>query len=268
MRSNPERVFNAMLENSLRTTGVTDRLVASNGTQGLDQTIQLMTSPLHLAHAHTILSQSGQGAASVTTETIGTPEADYVRYLDVQQKVNGAAKPFDFSKVADLWGKSATPKDATSTETTGELYDQTVLAVVPIGNLPLKGRRELLNQIKAEKVYTADYSNVRRSVHGGRPVYTYDVSINAEAYVGMLKNFARQSGYTHLEQVDPTQYAGGEPINVVLSIDVWTRQLSRIDYEGGSRTETFSSFGGQFRPKVPADTIPIEELQTQVQLLQ
>ncbi len=269
VRSNPERVFNAMLENNLKTTGVTDRLVASNGQQGLDQTIRLMTSPRHLAHAHTILSQSGSNAASVKTETIGTPTADYVRYLAVDTGASGGTgNKFDFSKVENLWGKAAVAEGTEQTETTGELYNQTVLAVVPIGNLPLKTRRALLDQIKSENVYTVDYSKVERTIRNGRPEYSYPVSIKADSYVGVLKSFARSLGLTNLERVDPSEYAGGEPIQITLGVDVWSQRLTRIEYDGGSRTETLSGFGGQINTVLPKETIPIEELQMRVQSLQ
>ncbi len=268
VRSNPSRVFEGMLANNLKTIGVTDRLQESDGNQNVDQMIQLMTTPLNAVHAKTTLTQVQQDGspASVITETVGTPTTDYVRYLDIQTgQKDAAGKPFDFSKVKNVWGKSTTSNSERSTN--GELYNQSVLAVVPLANLPAQKRRTLLQQIQQNRVYEIDYSGLQREIRNGRPEYIYPVTIKPEPYVNMLKTFARYLGLTQLENIDTANYANAAPIEVLLSVDVWTKNLTKIAYAGGGRTETFSAHGGQFNISEPNETISIEELQTRIQSL-
>lgn len=266
IRSNPETVFKEMIANSLRTTAVTDHIKQTSSGQELDQTINLMTTPVHVAHAEAVLSQQGDTSASVTTETIGTPFTDYVRYVNIatdQKDTNG--KALDFSKVLNIWGKAGTGADPTSTN--GEIYNQTILSVVPIANLPVGQRKELLNQIENQGVYTTAPS-VDRHIENGRPTYTYKVTIKPQAYVAMLKTLGHDLGLSQLETVRPEDYASAQSIDFNLSVDVWTRTLKSISYTSGDRTETFSAYGLHKNIAFPKDTISTEDLQTRVQSLQ
>ena len=270
VRSNPKRVFEAMVANSLKTTGVTHQVKQTSGEQSLSQTIQYMTTPYNVVHANTTLSQGGASNASVLTETIGTPFTDYVRYLDVITAQKGAdGKPLDFSKLIGVWGKTNSSVDGVETQSNGELFNETILGVIPVVNLPANSRNRLLRQINENNVYTPDYSTVERRIKNGRPEYTYTVSIKPEPYVAMLKQLAQEVGLTQLEQVNPANYANSEPLQFKISVDVWTRQLTAINFSDANfRSEQYSSYGVRKPVGLPVQTISVDELQQRLQSIE
>lgn len=267
VRSNPKRVFEAMLVNSLKIRGVTDHVQQSSDNQHLNQIVELMSSPANTVHAQTTLSQDGDNAASVITETIGTPFTDFVRYTDISTSQKDASgKSLDFSKVKGIWGKTSSVEG--SDQTTGQLYNQMVLSVVPLTNLPAAQRKDLIHKIKTQDVYSPDYTNVKRDIKNGRPEYTYTVTVKPQPYISMLKLLGRDVGLTQLENVDPASYSNAAPLEFKLTVDVWTRQLTSIAYSSGDRSEKLSSFGLERFVKAPTDSISIDELQTRIQSLQ
>jgi hypothetical protein len=207
-----------------------------------------------------------QGQAVITTESIGTLQNDFVRYLDIKtDQKNSSGSSFDFSNVLSVWGKSGDNKEAGEE---AQLFSQTVLGVVPIANLPLSARQELLRQIQNDKVYTVDYGTVKRAKSNGRPVYTYDVTVEPVAYINMLKTFAHSLGLTQLDQVDSSQYANTPALKFSFEVDVWSAQLTKVTYIESNRTETYSAYGARALVNQPKDTITLEELQTRLQSIQ
>ena len=257
--SNPKRVFNRMLSQSLSTPTVVKTTIDQDSS--LNQTTQLSVNPEALVRSESKINQSD---SSITTESIATPEADYVRYTKISTSQKGQdGKPLDFSQVLGLWGRS-TNADVTSTG--AQLFNQTSLGVVPMGRLKPEARNALLKQIAETGVYSVDYSNVTRRNVGGRPVYEYKVGLSPRAYVTMLKSFSKALGENSLEQVDPNDYPESPNLNVGIYVDVWSSNLREITYENSNRTEIFSSHGGYVRPAdLPTDAVPVEELQAKLQ---
>jgi hypothetical protein len=268
IHNDPRRVFEGMVVNNLRTTGVVDHIEQTNQGQKLDQVVQFVTGPLYTAQSQTTITQGLDNPDIVKTESIGTPYLDFVRYLDIQTAQKGLnGKPLDFSKVMNIWGKDSTGQD--NQQTTGQLYSQSVLGVVPYANLSAADRKQVVELIKEQNIYQVDYKGVKKTKENGRPSYVYMVTIRPEAYVGMLKRVAHSMNLTQLEGVDPSAYAHSDPISFTFHVDVWSRQLTQVEYEGGTRKETLSSFGLQ-RPvtNLPTQTIPVDELQTRLQTIQ
>jgi len=258
--SDPRRVFNAMLENSLRTGSITKQVVQNSEEQTLDQTVRLQLGAKHVAQGMTNLSQKGLASATVMTESLGTPTSDFVRYksIDTDQK-NEAGQPLDFSQILGVWGKS----EVTDT-TSGELYNESVLGVIPFGNLSASDRKELLNIAKELDVYKVEYETVNRGDINGRPAYEYTVKVLPEAYVTLLKEYAKRVGLTHLEDINPANYANADSIEFKVSVDVRTRRLAGITYDSG-REEYYSAYGTRPNVELPTETVPIEELQSRLQ---
>lgn len=260
--NSPTSVFNRMLRVNLSTPSVTKTVVLADESQKLVQKTALETKPKQLVNSINILQRlSGEGS-TVTTETISTPKADYVRFTDIkttQKKPDGS--PLNFKEVLGVWGKS----DQNDPSGAAQLFNQMALGIVPIGNLSLSQRDRLLNQIKSSGVYKIDSNSVKRSRINNRPVYVYDVSVAPQAYIAMLKTFARDLGILQLEQIDPSQYGGGEAIKFRFTVDVWTGQLKKIDYMDSGRAETFSAYGARSDVVLPTSSIPAQELQGRVQ---
>ncbi len=261
--SNPKRVFWGMMNSSLQTPSMTIRTLQSDESQTVDQVVRLNVNGQHVAHGRTVLSQTGS-TSSVTTETIGTPHGDYIRYLAVNTNQKGAnGQPLNFSQLLNVWGK--TPTDAT--DTNGDSYNQAVLGLIPYGNLDQAQRQELVKLM--EQAYSFNNNEVAKHVVKGRPVYDYNIEVKPKAYVVMLKRFGAMTGLTQLEQIDPANYESASPINFVLTVDVWSRQALTIHYPKSNRVEKLSGWGVVASPvALPKDAIGVDELQGRLQTLQ
>lgn len=258
--SDPRRVFAAMLDNSLRSGSVTKQIVQGDESQSLEQKVRIQAGEQHVAQSVTMLSQTGLANAEVTTESIGTPTADFVRYLSIQtDQKSTSGKDLNFSNVIGVWGKA----EATGT-TTGELYNESVLGVIPIGNLSASDRKKLVTLAQELDVYKVEYANVERGTINGRPSYEYTVKVLPAAYVALLKTYAEMSGLTHLKGINPSSYENAEPIEFKVAVDVRTRRLASITYANG-RKENYISYGSKPQVTLPSDPVTIDELQSRLQ---
>ncbi|MBI3624383.1 hypothetical protein HY218_01990, partial [Candidatus Saccharibacteria bacterium] len=201
----------------------------------------------------------------VITEILGTPADDFIRYslIKTDQK-NSQGKTPSFNSILGVWSKSP----SLTQKTDGQLYSRSVLGVVPFANLAQPARQQLLDLMQSQKVYDPDYLAIKRSLHNGRPVYTYVVKVNAEAYIVMLKKYASVVGLTQFDQTNPADYRTAEPLRFQFDIDVWTHELKVVRYST-PREEHYGSFGIQTAlPKAPTQTISTDELQQRVQAAQ
>lgn len=263
--TSPASVFDRMLSNSLSSPAVTKQMHQEEEGQNLHQVTDLQTSPHARTHSISYLSQaSGTNQTLITTENIGTLGVDYVRYKDIKtSQTSPDGKPFDFSSVLNIWGK--TPEN--SLESNAQQFNQTLLGVVPIANVPQPKRGQLLNQIRGLGVYEINNNTVKRQYKNGRLIYTYDVKIAPSAYVSMLKAFSRSLGITILERVDPNQYMDSPPLKLSFEIDVLSGQLKKIIHSDTGRTEEYSAFGVRQIIGTPKTAIDVNELQTRLQQL-
>ncbi len=264
--SSPSNVFDRMLTNSLASTSVAKIITQSGGSQSLEEKSLLVTQPEQRVHSRSILGQGANSDTQIKTESIASPLYDFVRYTDIsttQKSTSGAG--FNFSSVLGIWGKS---DKASSTGSGAQLYDQTVLGVVPIANLPKSQKANLIKQIKKDVVYKYDSSNTKRQILNGRPVYSYGVEVAPVAYVSMLKSFAKDIGINQLEQIDPAQYANSAPLKFTFDIDVWSGQLTKISYENSVRVENFAAYGDKSQIKLPTSSIDVNALQARLRQIQ
>lgn len=263
--NSPRNVFYSMLDNSLKSRSIGRHVTQDNGSQQLDQRMQYTLGQNAQASSVTVLSQ-GEGT-SVKTQSIGTPTEDYVRYIDIKTDQTGASgQPLDFSHLLGIWGKYENM--GSENETRGELFGENTLGVIPTGYLPYEERKDIIDLIRKENVYSVDFSKTKRETVNGRPQYTYEVEVNSENYITMLKQFARAIGLTQLENLDPAAFRESEPFKFTSTVDVWSRQLTGITFANSVRTEEYISHGSENSFTLPERTISIDELQARLQTLQ
>src|ERR1700733_675529 len=95
--TNPQRVFWGTVSQSLATKSVTVEAKQNSGGQSLDQLVQYSLGPNSISHTLSTLKQSG---TTVVDELVGTPAADYTRYVSVQtDQKSKQGKPLDFSNI-------------------------------------------------------------------------------------------------------------------------------------------------------------------------
>lgn len=264
---NPQRVFDDMLANNLETTSVTKQQKQGSGAQSVVQTVRMQLGGTNAADW---LVKIKQANSNVTTESIGTPQVGYVRYLAAstkQKHTNG--KGYDFSKLLNIWGK-ADPKD--SKNVLNQLFGQTLLDIStaplpPIGNLQPDDRQNVLQFTHDQSVFNADFDKVTTGTVDSRPVYVYPVSVKLEPYLRMMQAFARDSGLHQLDSLDPSQYRSAQPVKLTIKVDRWSHQLRQVQYDTAKFTQSYTDYGLELPIQIPEHTIPVSELQTKLQKL-
>jgi hypothetical protein len=259
----PERVFFGMLNNSLATSSVTREVSQEAQGNSLQQFIELNLGASNRSHIVSTLGQgSGANATKVTTESIGTTDADYTRYISIEtNQTNEAGQKLDFSNLIGQWGKN----EAHDTQNPVRYFNEALLGVVPFGDLSPGDREPLLNLMRERKVFETDYSSATRRSEGGRQVFVYDVTIRPDVYVSMLQLFTRAIGLESIEGLNQQQYEGVPPLQAQLTVDIVSRQLTGIRYLANGRTELYSGHGLRQGIDLPEQTVPLSELQNRLQ---
>lgn len=266
--TNPDRLFWGAVNNSLQTTSYTRHSTIKEGPQSVDQIISTTTEPKQRVFGDTEFTQTGVDSTTARTENIGTPVYDYVRYTSIVTAAKGErdGKPLDFSSILHTWG-GTNPADTSVTQ--GQLYNQAVLGVIPIGNLTAAQRHDLVKLMKDQKAYNYKVVETNRSGIFRRPTYVMTVTVNPVPYITAIQQFAKEVGMTHLEGINPADYKDAEQLLFTVSIDGWSHQVVQTAQSAGSRTENIS--GRNLRkqlPDAPKNTISVDELQSRLQSIQ
>ena len=262
---NPYNVYWGMLASNLATSSETKHLVENTSGTHLNQYIAQQFGVNTMAYGQTTLSQ---GSSTVKTESVGTLTNDYIRYTSIQTKQKTASgKTPQFTKVLGKWAKSSATNTAVSSGNSSTPFlTQTLLGLgggnlLPIANLPAEKRQNLMTQLHQNPVFDTTYSNVKKQTLDGRPVYIYTVNVEPVAYVGLEKAFAEDMGLHTLDNIDPNNYQGQQPIQVMVSVDVRSHHLAEINYGSLQHQEYYSSFGVPIRVAVPKATLSGQDLQ-------
>lgn len=263
--SNPDKLFWGMIDNNLQTSSFSRTSTQKSGGQSATQVVDVTTIPNQIVYSRTTFVQTGPDEAQAVTENIGTPKKDYVRYTSITtSQKNAEGKDYDFSKVLGVWGESIANSE---TETGGQLYNQSVLGVVPVGNLTLQQRKELVNLMKKENVYEYKVTKTERD-YIGRPTYTLNVVLTPKAYVTVLKQYAKTVGLNQFEAINPDDYKKAAKQSFQVTIDGWSHQATSI-VQGTGKPETINGRNARkLSPAVPKQTIGIDELQSRLQSIE
>lgn len=259
----PDRVLADTLNNSLRTPSVTRKVVQSQGASGVEQVSYIsFRQPDPNANTKTVIYQATNNntTASVETETIGTNDSDYVRYTNIKE----AGGEDGTGGLGDLIGTWAQRKGTHDPASTGNLtfFNEGLFSIVPFGNLDKPSRGTLIDLINERNLYK--YTSAERKFENNRLVYVYSFNINPKYLVEVLHSYMELSGNGDADQLDPDEYEHAPSIQILVTVDVLSRQITSIQYPQG-RIENYSGYG-LYRPlDIPTQTIPIEQLQQRVQ---
>lgn len=266
----PSRVFWGAVSNSLQTSAVTRRVSQSGNDLGMDQVLVMQYGSNNSVLNRTTLKH---GQTTIVTEQIGLPDADYTRYTKIQtegqDKATGQEKQ-DLEKVVNKWAKTSI--DTTKAQQQPSLFAQSSIGLaggnlIPIANLPDKQHDSLMRLMRDGQVFAIDMRKVKRETVAGRPTYTYPVDIQAVPYAALQKTYSSMLGSKMLENVDPSEYKSQASVRVDISIDVWSRQIRKVDVASEGRAEKFSSYGVGRRVIEPNTSITGEQLQELVKNL-
>ena len=258
---NPDRVLSGALDNSLHTKSVTKHIKQEgDGSGGVDQISYISFYPPGArSQTRTVLSQgSGSQTTTITTETLGVNDADYVRYTAASNtdSLPGAER---LSSLYGVWAKRTT-NPAQGEQVT--FLNESIYGIIPFGNLGSEQHAKLKEMIQQREIYK--YTSVERQIENKRPVYVYEMTVKAFDLVSIIQEYQRVTGIGDSSQLDPEDYKSSGNLSVKVTIDILSRQLTKIEYPNG-RIEIYN---GQnlYKPiDIPNDTIPVEELQRRLQ---
>lgn len=260
----PRRVFWGMLDRSLSTTAVQQKTVQQAGQNGLFQVTELQFGQQNAVHIATTI---GRKNSTVTTENIGTPNADYIRYTGIQTaQKNKNGQNYDFSGFLNEWAKA--PKNH------APLFQQVRIGVgngslIPFGYLPQNERQEFIQNARGSDAFLTDFSHVKKIHKHGQLRYVYKVKIEPVAYVGIEKLFAQDIGSTLLNKIDPNEYQGQPPIKIILSVNARSHRVVKITYPGKlAHTETYGHYNIPPHIKIPHATTTTQKLKNRLAKLQ
>lgn len=269
---NPYNVYWDMLASNLATSSETKRIVENTNGTHLNQYITQQFGQNTMAYGQTTLSDA---RSTVKTESIGTLNTDYIRYTHIQTtQKNKNGNNLQFSNVLGKWAKSpASNVAATSSNSATPFFTQTVLGLgggnlFPIANLTEAKRQNLISQLHQNDVLDTTYSSAKKQMVNGHAVYTYMVTIQPVAYVAFEKAFAADLGLHTLDNIDPNNYQGQQPIQVEVSVDVRSHHLVEINYGTSQHLEYYLSYGVPIQVALPHANLSSQDLQKLISQIQ
>lgn len=257
--TNPERIFWSTAANNLATTGVTREVKDENNTtSGSEQITQLQLGGRTIAATNKTLD-GGDGNV-VKTQTLITPQKTYTRITDIQTSDKAVSKQ-QLALVIDVWAKSDTAPEGQVSQSFLVAASGT-LPSLPIANLPAKQRNEILHDMKTNKVYSVDFAKSKVQEQHGRQVRVYDVTINVEPLVAMLKKLGTMTGTKEYADADPSKYRDQKISGLQFTIDTKARQIANVYDTNNKFREIYSSYGIALAAQLPTQTVTEAELQS------
>ncbi len=252
-------VFWGMINNNLSIASITKNTSQQSGSQTLDQYIQTQFGDQKASRNLTTFKQNG---STVKTETLGTLNTDYNRYLSIQTNQKTAkGKDINTSSVVGVWAKT----DNSGNAAKAQYFKQSVFGgVVPFANLNPDARNQLVELIKSKNVYDISSGSIKSSKENGRSVYVYEVSIKPSAYVEVINELAKYLGLGNTG-LDASQYAGAPAFKAEFSVDKVSRHLVKVSYPSTGQTETYNAHGIEQPIAEPKNAISMQSLQERLQ---
>jgi hypothetical protein len=262
----PQHIFADMLANNLTTTSVTKQMTATGSGQAINQYVRLEMGSTNATDWVVTATQSN---SSVISESIGTLNTGYIRYIKIATQSGTQGKADNFSSVLNVWGKA----DGKTDPSLGQLFSETLLDInnaplPPIGNVPAVISQGLVSYMLNQGVFSVNYKNAKSETINGHDVYIYTVSVHLGPYVRMMQSFAHALGITSLESVDPNQYTALAPVTLTISVDKMSHQLVQVDYPAAGFVQSYNDWGLLTPINLPNKTITTTELQTRIQSIQ
>jgi hypothetical protein len=257
----PDRILDGMLDKSLQTTSVYRTVGQSGGQNTVNQATYVAFTPETMAQSFTTLREINDlGRTTVTTETLGNDQTDYVRYNSI--KIESTTKR-NFDNVVNVWGKREA--NAETGQATSFLNDA-LFVIVPFGNLNPEQRKIMTDEINKVGLYDAE--STKTSIKSGRPIITYDIKLDPQALVTVLAKYVEVTGIGKSANLDPASYEGATKLDVELEVDVLSRHVKAIRFANSGRTESYTSYNVVRQIQKPTETIDVNELQSRLQTLE
>ncbi len=253
-----DQVFYGMVEKGLETDSIARSVIQTEGARNVKQTFFVRFSPETAVQSKSTIDQidANREKSSITTETLGTNDVDYVRYSSISLPPSQAGGQ-NFDEVIGKWATRSGDEGGDP-----QLLNEAIFTFIPMGNFSEENRENLMRMIRDRGVYTISQPDL--TYQNLRPVMTMDISIKPQALVEVLREYAEVSGVGNKDLLDPAQYEKSANIGIRVKIDVISRHLMEIEFPGQSRKEVFSAYGLTRSIEEPTDVISLTELQSRI----
>lgn len=250
---NPSNVFWGTISSNLNIDYVTRTSSKSQGPQTLVQKNDLQFSPQLIARAIVNLANS-ETNERVITETIGTNTTDYLRYVEITSSSAGQANV----SAVGVWAK----RDAGEGEQSQILSESLLGSVLMFGNLNPGQRQQIVGQLETSNAFKK-YDLIGKKSVDGHNVFTFNVSIDLDAYSKVYSDYLKMLGQDKLaEQIGQQQ--SGATYDFVLDINAGSRVPLKLSAAGSEEYENFSNVGTGPRINVPQTNLTISDLQAKL----
>lgn len=254
-------VFYGAIENNLRASSIT-KVIANENNKLIAASELTPDFRTRVINIQKIDNQDSK--THIQTEAIYTQKSNYERYNIIDTNVkNPDGKSPDFSKLINQWGES--PADQM-----GQMNQQYILLLsgaVPIGDFNSSERKELMEVVKKDKVYTFDATKVKKYRKDNRLLYEYAINFNQKSFFKLLKKYGELRDISQLRDLPENDMQEGGDMQINITIDARSHKIiSVIDPSGGD--ERFGSYGLQESIKLPTKTMPITELESKLKSVQ
>lgn len=254
--SSSDEVFNQAIENQLSAQNIYRSRTIEEGKSSQKQVtvVNFSNKDNPISHDLVEINNQSQGQdVQVVTEGIGTPKADYIRYI----KLDGTGST-TASNIIGKWAKN----EATPTQPAQFLDNAIFGSPLMTGPLSNTTRSFIMNEVtknKAIKIKSVDTN----SQVDGKKVYKYTVDLNLKSYIPLYKKYLNELGLGKTAE-KLTAPQSDSNLQMVIYIDPVTKRIIKAespqDAEGGGEYYTNEKF--IIPPAIPSKIgVSVEELQ-------
>lgn len=249
----PSSVFWGTISNNLNTGFVTRTSSQTQGAQRLTQINDLQFTPELLARSIVRLENT-ETNEKVVTETIGTPTADYLRYVEIDSEQ---------SRVTDNSAIGSWAKREAGQNTQPQILTDALLGnVLMFGDLSKSDRKQLVDDLQKNNAFQK-YDIIKKKTVGGQRVYTYNVVLNLDAYANIYKTYLKMLGQEKLaEQIGAQQ--SGATYQFELDVIAASRVPLKLSVPDSENAEYYSNIGARQPIAIPQTNQTISELQAKL----
>ena len=236
-----DRRFWMAVENSMSTPSVTRTLIEGGTGNQVVQQQQFLFSPNMVSNSRVSYTQK---SATIDTEV----ETRGVSYLDAQYSqytkftTNQKNKDGSNANIDELLNKwEGTVAAGDDTDQSRINYASELVTLIILGNFDANYRRDVMQQMRSNKVYQVDYAGATNDEVDGQKVRLYPVTVGLKKYAELLVGSFKQAGLGDFPALDPSSYNDEARIPLTIAINQRTNEIVGVSY--GSRQEQYESYG-------------------------
>jgi hypothetical protein len=258
--ADPQHVFWTAIKGSLATQSITKDSLRSGRTSTSQEFTTVVFSPdIRVHDVKQITDATTRPASKLTLETIATATTDYQHYSHIERPRSHTTQR-DYQKIYDAWLKNGGQEGSR-----GQITGNTLFGAVLFGDFNSATRGKLYNELRDS--YQVDFSNVNKQAGMSRRVYTYHVTVPLNKYAAAARDYALALNLPLADQINPSNYRSTDKLSVNITVDVLSREITKIEYINQGFSETYSGQGNAVNIQLPAKTVSAATFENAIKTL-